>query len=79
VLWSEPLPNPATGAAPIVDGAGTAYVASDDGRVVAITRQVNAIGGRRLWLVCVHPLEQPRLATPALDGDGRVYIGAANN
>jgi len=54
---------------PIVDGAGTVYAGSVDGRLSAIAN------GTQKW-VC--QLGEDRLASPIIAGDGTLYVGSAN-
>lgn len=78
VLWNQAFPNVLDGAAPVVDSAGTAYVASTDGWVFGVRRYPVAVGSRVSWSVQVDP-RGPRLTTPALDAHGRVYVGAVDS
>jgi outer membrane protein assembly factor BamB len=78
VLWNQAFPNVLDAAAPVVDSAGTAYVASTDGWVFGVKRYPVAAGSRVLWSVQVDP-RGPKLTTPALDAYGRVYVGALDS
>ncbi len=64
--------------APIVDSSGTAYVASDDGWLFAVTRSVTG-GGLMKWGLRVEPTGSPYLGQPALDANGRIYLAASDN
>ena len=76
LLWNERLTSAVGSTPPVVDDAGTAYVASSDGWMFAVTRLANASGSRLLWAVEVSP--RSVLTTPALDALGRVYVGSSD-
>ena len=79
ISWQQAFPHHSLGAAaPVVDSAGTTFVASIDGSVFAVTRHPGPAGIRLLWSVEVDPA-QPTLSTPTLDAHGRVYVGGLDN
>lgn len=79
ILWKEAFPNHRfNAAAPITDSAGTVFVASVDGWVFGVSRHPTLAGSRLSWSVQVDPVG-PTLTTPALDGHGRVYVGALDS
>ena len=78
-LWQHSFPGrQVRGTAPVTDAAGTTYVAADQGWVFGVARQPTAAGNRLLWAVQVDRAG-PQLTTPALDGHGRIYVGASDS
>jgi len=79
-LWKTvPFARPVGAVAPIVDSVGTVYVASADGWLFAVNHKPGALNGTVKWTIQVDPAAAPYLGTPALDGFGRIYVGAAGN
>ena len=79
VGWSQSFGRPVGGTAPVVDSAGRAFVASSDGWLYGVAHTAGAPQGTLLWGIQVRPGGSPYLGQPALDGHGRIYLGASDN
>lgn len=79
VTWSQSFSRPVGAIPPIVDGAGTVYVATGDGWLFAVTHTAGSSTGAVRWAIEVAPPATPYLGPLALDGWGRIVLGAADN
>jgi outer membrane protein assembly factor BamB/pimeloyl-ACP methyl ester carboxylesterase len=77
--WSQAFPRPVGSLAPIVDSAGATYVGSSDGWLYAVTHPAGAGSGVIKWTLAVAPPGASYLGAPALDGFGRLVLGAGDN
>lgn len=79
VTWSQSFGRPVGAIPPIVDGAGVVYVVASDGWLFAVTHPAGSSTGAIRWAIEVAPPATPYLGFPALDGWGRIVMGAADN
>lgn len=79
VRWSQAFPRTVGSLAPIVDSSGAVYIGSSDGWLYAVSYRPGATTGVIKWALAVAPPDAPYLGAPALDGFGRLILGAGDN